>query len=33
VGSHAFDMGDWKPAATAKVGSSTVYYWIVPERK
>ena len=31
--SHAFDMGDWKPAATEKVGSSTVYYWVVPERK
>ena len=31
--SHAFDMGDWKPAATQKVGSSTVYYWVVPERK
>ena len=33
VVSHAFDMGDWKPAATQKVGSSTVYYWVVPERK
>jgi ribosomal protein L11 methylase PrmA len=31
--SHAFDMGDWKPAATYKVGNSTVYYWVVPERK
>ena len=31
--SHAFDMGDWKPDATYKVGSSTVYYWVVPERK
>jgi ubiquinone/menaquinone biosynthesis C-methylase UbiE len=31
--SHAFDMGDWKPIKTEKVGSSTVYYWIVPERK
>jgi cyclopropane fatty-acyl-phospholipid synthase-like methyltransferase len=31
--SHAFDMGDWKPAATHKVGTSTVYYWVVPERK
>jgi ubiquinone/menaquinone biosynthesis C-methylase UbiE len=31
--SHAFDMGDWKPAATQKVGTSTVYYWVVPERK
>ena len=33
VVSHAFDMGDWKPEATAKVGTSTVYYWVVPERK
>jgi ubiquinone/menaquinone biosynthesis C-methylase UbiE len=31
--SHAFDMGDWKPIKTEKVGSSTVYYWVVPERK
>ena len=31
--SHAFDMGDWKPLRTEKVGTSTVYYWIVPERK
>ena len=31
--SHAFDMGDWKPAAMQKVGTSTVYYWVVPERK
>jgi ribosomal protein L11 methylase PrmA len=31
--SHAFDMGDWKPAATYKVGTSTVYYWVVPQRR
>ena len=31
--SHAFDMGDWKPEATAKVGTSTVYYWVVPAKK
>jgi SAM-dependent methyltransferase len=31
--SHAFDMGDWKPEATAKVGTSTIYYWTVPARK
>jgi cyclopropane fatty-acyl-phospholipid synthase-like methyltransferase len=31
--SHAFNMGDWKPDATYRVGSSTVYYWVVPERK
>jgi ubiquinone/menaquinone biosynthesis C-methylase UbiE len=33
VVSHAFDMGDWKPVATEKVGTSTVYYWVIPERK
>ena len=33
VVSHAFDMGDWQPVATERVGSSTVYYWVVPERK
>jgi len=33
VVSHAFDMGDWKPVETAKVGGSTVYYWVVPEKK
>ena len=31
--SHGFDMGDWQPAATRKVGTATVYYWVVPERK
>ena len=31
--SHAFDLGDWKPLETHKVGSSTVYYWVVPDRK
>ena len=31
--SHAFDMGDWKPETTSKVGTSTVYYWVVPPRK
>jgi hypothetical protein len=31
--SHAFDMGDWMPVATYRVGGSTVYYWVVPERK
>ena len=28
--SHGFDMGDWLPAATRTVGTSTVYYWVVP---
>lgn len=31
--SHGFDMGDWKPAGTYTVGTSTVYYWVVPKRK
>jgi methylase of polypeptide subunit release factors len=30
--SHAFDLGDWKPEKTETVGTSTVYYWVVPER-
>jgi len=33
VVSHAFDMGDWKPVETHKVGTSTVHYWVVPEKK
>jgi ubiquinone/menaquinone biosynthesis C-methylase UbiE len=33
VVSHAFDMGDWKPVATERVGTSTVHYWVIPERK
>ena len=32
VVSHAFEMGDWKPVETRKVGATTVYYWVVPER-
>ena len=32
VVSHAFHMGDWRPAATEQVGSSTLYYWVIPER-
>jgi precorrin-6B methylase 2 len=28
--SHDFDMGDWKPQRTLKVGRSTVYLWRVP---
>jgi precorrin-6B methylase 2 len=31
--SHGFDMGDWKPTGTYTVGSSSVYYWVVPRRK
>ena len=30
VVSHAFDMGDWKPVSEQRVGSSTVYYWVIP---
>jgi hypothetical protein len=29
--SHDFDMGDWKPEKTIKVGTRTVYYWTVPK--
>lgn len=32
VVSHAFDMGDWKPEQTVKVGGSTIYLWTVPKR-
>ena len=30
VVSHAFDMGEWAPTATDRVGGSTIYLWIVP---
>jgi tRNA G37 N-methylase Trm5 len=30
--SHAFDMGDWKPESVERVGSSTIYSWVVPPR-
>jgi hypothetical protein len=30
--SHAFDMGDWKPERVVEVGSSTIYYWVVPKK-
>ena len=29
--SHDFDMGDWKPDKTAKVGTRSVYFWTVPD--
>ncbi|MBD2258790.1 methyltransferase domain-containing protein [Pseudanabaena sp. FACHB-2040] len=29
--SHAFDMGDWEPDEVVRVGSQTIYYWVVPE--
>jgi SAM-dependent methyltransferase len=28
--SHDFDMEDWQPDAEARVGSSHIYYWVVP---
>lgn len=33
VVSHNYGMGDWKPAETHRVGTSIVYYWVVPPRK
>lgn len=30
VVSHAFDMGDWAPDASRKVGSSSLYLWTIP---
>ena len=32
VVSHSFDMGDWKPEKTVKLGERTIYYWVIPER-
>jgi ubiquinone/menaquinone biosynthesis C-methylase UbiE len=32
VVSHAFEMGDWKPLASRKIGATSIYYWVVPER-
>jgi SAM-dependent methyltransferase len=29
VVSHAFDMGDWQPKRTERVGNSTLYLWVV----
>ena len=28
--SHNYDMGDWKPEKTARVGDHTLYYWTIP---
>jgi SAM-dependent methyltransferase len=33
VVSHAFDMGDWEPEQTIRVGVSNIYFWTVPPRK
>ncbi|MDH1265140.1 50S ribosomal protein L11 methyltransferase [Pseudomonas sp. GD03944] len=32
VVSHAFNMEDWEPDATAVVGGSLVYLWVVPAK-
>lgn len=32
VVSHAFDMGDWQPDDTRRMGGDTVYRWTIPER-
>jgi SAM-dependent methyltransferase len=32
VVSHAFDMGDWRPDDTRRVGGDTVHRWTIPER-
>ncbi len=31
--SHDFDMGDWAPEQTIRVGNRTVYMWTVPPRR
>ena len=31
--SHDFDMGDWKPERTVKVGRDTIYLWTVPDQR
>lgn len=28
--SHDFDMGDWEPEQTVKVGADTIYLWTIP---
>ena len=30
VVSHDFDMGDWRPDRRGRIGSATIYLWIVP---
>lgn len=32
VVSHMFRMGEWEPDDSARVGSSELYYWVVPAR-
>ena len=32
VVSHAWDMGEWEPDATSRIGESEAFLWIVPAR-
>lgn len=32
VVSHNYDMGDWHPQRTKRVGTHRVFYWVIPER-
>ena len=32
VVSHDFDMGDWRPDARQRIGTATIYMWIIPAR-
>ena len=32
VVSHDFDMGDWRPDQRQRIGSATIYLWVVPAR-
>jgi cyclopropane fatty-acyl-phospholipid synthase-like methyltransferase len=32
VVSHAFDLGDWIPDKTERVGGRTIYLWTIPAR-
>jgi len=32
VASHAWDMGEWEPDATFRIGESEAFLWIVPAR-
>jgi hypothetical protein len=31
--SHDFDMGDWPPERTVKVGGDTIYLWTIPAKR
>lgn len=33
VVSHDFDMGDWPPEKTLRVGTDTIYLWTIPARR